>query len=172
MKLVSTLMIPLIVLTIVGYGAKKKINIYDSFLEGASEGLTTTFKIFPAVLSMIFAVNIFLRSGFIDFIFGWAGNILINLNLPISIFPMAILRSLSGNATLAILNDILGTLGAESYAGRLASVIQGCSDTTLYVIALYYGTIHIKKTRYTIGVALFADLIGILAAFIVTALFF
>ena len=172
MKSFSTLMIPLIVLVIVIYGYKKKTNIYESFLDGAKEGLITTLNIFPAIMAMIFAVNIFLKSGFMVFAFSFAQDILNNFNLPLSILPMAILRSISGNATLAILNDIFASFGPDSYAGLLASVIQGCSDTTIYVVALYYGSLQIKKTRYTVPVALFADLIGIIAAFIVTAIFF
>jgi len=172
MKLFSTILIPLIVLFIILYGYKKKINIYDSFLGGAKEGLTTTFTIFPTILAMIFAISIFLRSGFVEFIFSWTGPMLSSFNLPLNILPMTILRPISGNATLAILNEILATDGPDSFAGRLASVIQGCTDTTLYVIALYFGSVGIRKTGYTLGVALFADLVSIVVAIVVTAIFF
>ena len=172
MNTVSALIIPLIILSIIIYGYKKKINIYESFLSGAKEGLITTFKIAPAMLAMIFAVNIFLSSGFITFAFAWSSKLLSSLNLPINILPMAILRPLSGSATLAILNDIFKSMGPDSFAGRVASVIQGCTDTTLYVIALYYGSIGIKKTRYTLGVGLLADLVGLIAALVVSIIFF
>lgn len=86
--------------------------------------------------------------------------------------PMALLRPISGTATLAIMNDVFINFGPDSYIGRLASVLQGCTDTTIYVLALYFGSIGIKKTRYSLPVGLFADLVGITVAFLITMLFF
>ena len=93
-------------------------------------------------------------------------------NIHFYILPMAILRPISGTATLAIMNDIFMSYGPDSYAGRLASVLQGCTDTTIYVLALYFGSIGVKKIRYSLVVGLIADLIGITIAFILTAIFF
>lgn len=172
MNIISKIIIPLFVVYIIYRGLKYKIDVYDSFLRGAKEGLITCFNIFPAMLAMIFAINIFLNSGIINFLLGGFKSIFTSLNIPFSVFPMALLRPISGNASLAILNDILRISGPDSYAGRLASVLQGCTDTTVYVIALYFSSVRISKTKYALPVGLFADLMGILAAFIITKIFF
>ena len=172
MEIISKIILPIFIIIIVFYGVKKKINVYDTFLEGAKEGLITTFNIFPAVMAMIFAINIFLDSNFLTFFISLLKPILGNINVPIEIIPMALLRPVSGTASLAIMNDIFVSFGPDSYFGRLASILQGCTDTTIYVIALYFGTVKISKIRYSLWVGLFADLVGIIMAFVLTNLFF
>ena len=172
MEIISKVILPVIILIIIIYGVKKKINIYETFLEGAKEGLVTTFTIFPAIIAMIFAINIFLDSNFLEFVIKLISPIIGNVKYPIELFPMAILRPISGTASLAIMNDIFASYGADSFAGRLASILQGCTDTTVYVIALYFGTIKVTKIRYSLWVGLFADLVGIVMAIILTNLFF
>jgi spore maturation protein B len=168
----SKIVIPLFVFFVVFYGFIKKVNLYDSFLEGAKEGLHISVNIFPNVLAMVFAINIFLDSNFVYEILRVFEGFLMKVNIPLDILPMAILRPISGTATLAIMNDIFMSYGPDSYAGRLASVLQGCTDTTIYVLALYFGSIGVKKIRYSLVVGLIADLIGITIAFILTAIFF
>lgn len=172
MNTLSKIVIPLFVFFIVFYGFIKKVNLYDSFLEGAKEGLNISVNIFPNVLAMVFAINIFLDSNFVYEILKVFEGFLMKFNIPLDILPMAILRPISGTATLAIMNDIFMSYGPDSYAGRLASVLQGCTDTTIYVLALYFGSIGVKKIRYSLVVGLIADLIGITIAFILTAIFF
>lgn len=172
MSLVSEIILPLFIVIIIFYGVKKKVNVYDTFLDGAKEGLVTTFNIFPAVIAMIFAINIFLDSNILPFIINLIKPILFGINIPFEIIPMALLRPISGTASLAIMNDIFINFGPDSWSGRLASVLQGCTDTTVYVIALYFGTIKVSKIRYSLVVGLFADLVGIIMAFILTNLFF
>ncbi len=172
MNLISKIVIPLFVLFIIFYGVKKRVNVYDSFLEGAKEGLILVFHITPTVIAMVFAVNIFLDSNFIDGMLGFLKPIFDFINVPIDILPMALLRPISGTASLAIMNDIFIHFGPDSYIGRLASTLQGCTDTTIYVLALYFGSIKVTKTRYSLPVGLFADLMGIIAAFIITFIFF
>lgn len=172
MNLISVIIIPIFVLGIILYGFKKKINIYDTFLDGAKEGLITTFNIFPAVLAMVFAINIFLDSNVLLFLLSFLNPILELFDIPLDIIPMALLRPISGTASLAIMNDIFSTLGPDSFAGRLASVLQGCTDTTVYVLALYYGSIKVTKIGHSLSAGLFADLVGIVAAFVLTSLFF
>ena len=172
MNTLSKIVIPLFVFFIVLYGFIKKVNLYDSFLEGAKEGLHISVNIFPNVLAMVFAINIFLDSNFVYEILRVFEGFLMKVNIPLDILPMAILRPISGTATLAIMNDIFMSYGPDSYAGRLASVLQGCTDTTIYVLALYFGSIGVKKIRYSLVVGLIADLIGITIAFILTAIFF
>ena len=172
MNTLSKIVIPLFVFFVVFYGFIKKVNLYDSFLEGAKEGLLISVNIFPNVLAMVFAINIFLDSNFVYEILRVFEGFLMKVNIPLDILPMAILRPISGTATLAIMNDIFMSYGPDSYAGRLASVLQGCTDTTIYVLALYFGSIGVKKIRYSLVVGLIADLIGITIAFILTAIFF
>ena len=172
MNLFSISVIPIFVLIIIIYGFTKKINLYDTFLEGAKEGLITTFNIFPAVLAMVFAINIFLDSNFLEFLLSFLNPFLIKLNIPLDIIPMALLRPISGTASLAIMNDIFANYGPDSFAGKLASVLQGCTDTTVYVIALYYGSVKISKIGHSLSAGLFADLVGIIMAFVITILFF
>ncbi len=172
MNLISKMIIPLFVLFVVFYGYKKKIMIYDTFLEGAKEGLITVFHIFPAILAMVFAINIFLNSHILEILFSTFTPFFEKINLPIQILPMAFVRPISGTASLAIMNDIFANFGPDSFVGRLASTLQGCTDTTIYVLALYFGSIKINKTRYALSTGLFADLIGIIASFIIVHLIF
>ncbi len=168
----SNIIIPTFIVIIVLYGLKKKINIYDSFLEGAKEGMSLTFSIFPTIIAMIFAINIFLDSGVLLAVTNSFIPILRSLNIPIEILPMALLRPISGAATLSIMNDILLKYGPDSFAGNLASIMQGCTDTTLYVIALYFSSVKIFKTRYALKVGLFADFMGLTLSIIITNIFF
>lgn len=172
MNTISKLIIPLFVLIVIFYAFRRKVLIYDTFLEGAKEGLITVFHIFPSILAMVFAINIFLNSHLLETIFGVISPFLEKINLPISILPMAFVRPISGTASLAIMNEIFVNFGPDSFVGRLASTIQGCTDTTIYVLALYFGSIKISKTRYALSTGLFADFIGIIASFLVVSLLF
>lgn len=172
MGTLSIIILPLIVLTIILYGYKKRINIYDSFLRGVLEGLKTCVSIFPNMIAMIFAVNLLISSGFIEYIFSFLKPFLNNYGMSTDILSMAFFRPISGNASLAIMNNIFENFGPDSLMGRLASTLQGSTDTTFYVLALYFGSVGIKKTRYALGVGLFADCIGIIMAFVLVYLFF
>ena len=168
----SKIIIPIFILIIIFYGVAKKIDIYDSFLNGAKEGLMTCFNIFPSILAMVFAVNVFLDSNFLSTVFSFLTPALSKFNVPIDIIPMALLRPISGTASMSIMNDIFKNFGPDSFAGLLASTIQGSTDTTIYVLALYFSSIKITKIRHALYNGLFADLIGIVASFIVVALLF
>ena len=172
MGILSIIILPLIVLVIILYGYKKNINIYDSFLKGVMEGLKTSVSIFPNMIAMIFAVNLLITSGFIESIFSFLTPVLDKFMLCSDILSMAFFRPISGNASLAIMNNIFENFGPDSLMGRLASTLQGSTDTTFYVIALYFGSVGIKKIRYALGVGLFADFIGIVMSFLLVYLFF
>lgn len=169
---VSNFIVPIFVLFIILYGFKKKVNIYDSFLIGAKDGLITVFRIAPAVIAMVFATNLFLNSHFLEFIFSYFTPLLNALNIPINVLPMALVRPISGTASLAIMSNIFEVYGPDSFVGRLASNLQGCTDTTIYVLALYFGSIKVTKTKHALSAGLFADAVGIIAAFIITFIFF
>lgn len=172
MNVLSKIVIPLFVLLVIFYGLKKKVMIYDTFLEGAKEGLMTIFEIFPSIIAMVFAINIFLDSHILESLLGVLEPLFNQMNVPISILPMALVRPISGTASLAVLNDIFANLGPDSFAGRLASTIQGCTDTTIYVLALYFGSVKIKKTRHALSTGLFADFVGIMASILIVSIVF
>lgn len=166
MNNISNCIIPIIVLIIVLYALKKRVDIYDTFIDGTKESFDMTLKVFPNLLAMVFGVNIFLKSGVLDFIFNNLKPIFSYVNVQIEILPMAIMRPISGSASLAILNDIFLNYGPDSFIGTVASIIQGSTDTTFYVLTLYFGSIGIKKIRYAMWAGLFSDLVGIVTAII------
>lgn len=170
MKIISFILIPIMIMGIILYGFYKKVDIYSSFIEGANEGLKSVINIFPFTISMVFAVNIFLHSGIIEKMFSYLNFASKSLN-P-AIFPMMFLRPISGPASLVIMSDIFKTIGPDSFMGRLASTIQGSTDTTFYVITLYFGSVGITKIRYALKAGLFADFIGILMSFLFVYLIF
>lgn len=172
MKLISNLFIPILVLVIVIYGFKKKINIYDAFIEGAKESFELILNMFPAVLAMIFGVNIFTNSGIVDSFFTFLKPVFILIDVPLQILPISLMRPLSGSFGLALLNDMYAQYGPDSLISIMASVIQGSSDTTLYIITLYFGTIGIKKIKYALWVGLLCDLIAVVASIVVVNIFF
>lgn len=162
----SSVLIPLIVFIVIGYGAFKKIDVYDSFVDGASEGIGMIKSMFPSLLSMILAVNIFSSSGVINYLFGFLKSLFSVIDVPFEILPIAVLRPLSGSFGLASLSNIYKNFGVDSYISTLSSVIQGSSDTTVYIITLYFGTIGIKKIRYALWVGLLADLVMIILSIV------
>lgn len=172
MKYISIFAIPVIVLIVIVYGFYKKVDIYDTFIEGAKDGLTATLTIFPYMIAMVFATNLFIKSGVIEFSLSFARTFFNILKFPVEVIPMALLRPISGSATLGILNNIYDTFGPDSYIGRLASTIQGCTDTTFYVITLYFGSVKISKIRHSLKVGLFADLVGIVASILIVSIVF
>ena len=160
--MLNNYLIPIIIFVILVYGFFKKCDIYDSFVEGAVDGLKIVVEILPVLLAMIFAVNIFVGSDILDIIGGSFKEVI----------PMVVLRSISGNASLAVLSKIYQTCGVDSFISFLASIIQGATDTTIYVLALYFGSVKVRNSRYALPVGLFADVCGIATAFIVAKYFF
>lgn len=169
---ISNLIIPLMVLFIIIYGIKKKVNIYDEFLTGSTESFGMILKIFPCLLAMILGINIFLKSGLLNIVTNILEPFFDLIKIPIQVFPMMIMRPISGTSSLAILNNLFETFGPDSIIGILGSIIQGSTDTTFYVMTLYFGSIGIKKIRYALWAGLFADLIGITASIIITNILF
>lgn len=166
------MILPLIVLFVLLYGLKKKIDVYDTFVLGAKESFDLVFTMFPCMLAMIFGINIFLKSGILNYLFQLLKPIVDILNIPFEVFPMMILRPISGSASLAVLNNLFENYGPDSIIGLLSSVIQGSTDTTFYVLTLYFGSVGIKKIRYSLWAGLIADFVGIVSAIIVVNFFF
>ncbi|HPF83189.1 MAG TPA: spore maturation protein [Bacilli bacterium] len=172
MNYISSLIIPIMVLGVIIYGVYKKINVYDTFIEGSKESFEMVLTIFPNLLGMILAINLLLNCNFLN-LFGVILKPILDLvEVPFTIIPMVLMRPISGSSTLAMLNNILSSYGPDSFIGTLASVIQGSTDTTFYVITLYFGSVGIKKIRYSLYGGLFADLVGILASIIIVKIIF
>lgn len=170
--IISSLIIPLMVLGIVLYGIIKKVNVYDVFIDGAKESFDMVLSMFPNLLSMILGINIFLKSNLLTHLIKFINPILEFIKLPYQVLPMALIRPISGSSSLAFLNNIFSEYGPDSFLGRLGSVIQGSTDTTFYIITLYFGCVGIKKIRYALWAGLFADLIGIISSIIIVNLLF
>ena len=159
------------VLFIILYGFFKKVDVYDTFIEGVKESFSMITNLFPTFIAMILAVNLFTDSGILDLLLSLINPVLNWFNIPGEIFPLAFVRPISGSASLAYLNTIFAKYGPDSFIGLLGSVMQGCTDTTFYVISLYFGSIGIKKIRYSMFAALFADLVGIISSIVVVNIF-
>ena len=164
--------IPLVVLFIIIYGLIKKVEIYDVFLEGVKEGLSMAFKIFPTMFAMVMSVDVLVKSNILNDITILIEPIFNVIKFPKELFPLAIMRPISGSSSLILMNDILKTYGPDSHLGRVASVIQGSSDTTIYIISLYFSSIGIKKIKYSLAVGLLADLCGVILSIIIINLLF
>lgn len=166
----SDLLLPLIILLIFLYAFFKKQNSYDSFMSGAKDGLFLFSQVYPTMLAMSFAINLMRSSHLLDYVSDFISKIV--PFIPNAIVPMALFRPFSGSATLALLVDIFKTSGVDSLSGIMASIIQGSTDTTFYVISLYFAHVGIKNIRNSLKIGLVADAAGIGAAILLTLVFF
>lgn len=163
---ISRIIIPLITLIVIIYALIKKVNIYEEFLEGVKEGLNISLEIFPSMFAMIISVSVLVKSNIINDIID-----LININfIPKEILPIAILRPISSSSSIMILNDLLSTYGPDSIIGKIASIITGSTDTTIYIIGMYYSSIKVKKIKHSLLVGLLADLACIIISIIIVYL--
>ena len=161
---ISNIAIPFIIVFIVSYGICEKMKVFDIFLEGAKDGIKIIYNIFPTLLGLFLSINILRESGIIDAITDFISSFLTILKFPSEILPLALLRPISGSASMTIATDIISSYGVDSKIGLIASTIMGSTETTLYTIALYTSSIKVKKTRFVLYAALFADFIGIISS--------
>lgn len=171
-QVVSTLAIPLIILTFVTYGVFKKVKLYEVFVEGAKEGFNVAVKIIPYLVAMLVAIGIFRAGGAMDFLVLILSPVTNLIGMPAEALPMALMRPLSGSGSLGIMSEIISVHGADSFIGILVSTIMGSTETTFYVLALYFGTVGIKKARHAVAAGVLADIAGILAALFIVKLLF
>ena len=160
----SSAAMPIIILLIIVYGLVEKNKVFDVFLNGAKEGLEIVLKIFPTLIGLFVAIGALRSSGILDLIINLLNPAISLLKIPAEIMPLAILRPISGSASIAIATDIMSKYGVDSNIGLIASTIMGSTETTLYTIAIYTGCIGVKKIRFVLWAALCADLVGILAS--------
>ncbi len=171
-EIVSVLAIPLLIFTFITYGAIKKVKVYETFVDGAKEGFDIAVRIIPYLVAMLMAIGIFRGGGTMEYLVYLFRPITDFIGMPAEALPMAMMRPLSGSGSLGIMSEILAVHGPDSYIGILVSTFFGSTETTFYVLAVYFGAVNIRKTRHALAAGLLADIAGILAAvFIVNMLF-
>lgn len=170
--LLSKFAIPFMVVGIIFFGMQRKVKVYESFVEGAKDGFTTAIRIIPSFVAMLVAIGVFRESGAMDLLVSLFSPILKIFNVPKEIIPMIIMRPLSGSGSQGILSELAKTFGSESLVARTAAVMMGSSETTFYILAIYFGSISIKKQRHALPACLFADLVGFVSAIYISRLFF
>lgn len=171
-SLVSLWAIPCLVSFVLLYGLVKKVPVYDTFVEGAQDGFGTAIKLIPYLVGMMVAISVFRASGALEFILSLLSPVLNLLHIPSEIVPLAIIRPISGTGALAITTNIIEQHGPDSFLGRLASTIQGSTDTTLYILTVYFGSVGIRQIGYALKVGLWADFAGMVAAIVIVTLVF
>ncbi|MCK8824252.1 spore maturation protein [Fuchsiella alkaliacetigena] len=164
--------IPIIILVIVGYAYFKDVEVYEVFTEGAVEGFTTVVEIIPYLIAMLMAISIFRASGALEICLQILEPILSFFGIPRQIVPLGLIRPLSGTGSLGLVTELIQEYGPDSLIGRLASTIQGSTETTFYVVAVYFGAVGVKKSRYSIIAGLIADVVGFIAAIYIVKLIF
>jgi spore maturation protein SpmB len=173
--LLGSVMIFSIILLFIAYAAIQKINVYESFVEGAKEGFTTSVQIIPYLIAILVAISVFRTAGCMDYIVNGIGYIVNNLgfdNRFVPALPVGLMKTLSGSGARGLMVDVMKTYGVDSFQGKLASIIQGSTETTFYVLAVYFGSVNIKKTKYAVTCGLIADFVGLVGAIVVAYAFY
>lgn len=171
----SNLILFSIIIVFILLAIRKKVNVYETFIEGAKEGFSVAVKIIPFLVAILVAIGVFRASGAMDFLIDGTKYLFAAMGVNtdfIEALPTALMKPLSGSGARGMMVDAMNTYGADSFVGRVASTVQGATDTTFYIIAVYFGSVGIKKTRYAVTCGLIADFTGIIAAILMAYLFF
>lgn len=169
---ISKGLLPIFVLIIIIYGLYKKIDIYEIFIKGVKEGLSISINIFPTIFAMSLAINILIKSNVLNVFINLISPLTNIFLIPKEVLPLSILRPISGSSTLIFLDNILKIYTPDSFIGRVASIIQGSSDTTIYIIGLYFGSIGIKKIKHSLFVGLLSDFMCVIIAICIVKIIF
>ena len=164
---ISSAAIPTVILIILLYGVAEKNKVYDTFLEGAKDGIEIVFKLFPTLVGIFLAVGALRKSGIIDLIIKLISPITNLLKIPNQILPLAMLRPISGSASMAVAVDIMQKYGVDTTIGLITSTIMGSTETTLYTIAVYTSCVGVKKTRFVLFAAVIADFVGMITSVVI-----
>ena len=174
-KIGGNFLLFMVIMLFVGLGAYKKINVYEAFIDGAKDGFHTSIRILPYLVGMLVGIGVFRASGAMDALamgLDWFFSLFLSDTRFVDAIPTALMKPLSGSGAKAMMVEAMKTYGADSFAGRLSCLFQGAADTTFYIVALYFGSVGIKKTRYAVTAGLVADLGGIIAAIFIAYIFF
>ena len=174
-NIISNTLLLIIIVGFIGAALYKRINVFEAFIEGAKGGFETSVKVIPYMVGMLVGIAVFRASGTLDFItlgISKFCSLFTDHTEWVDALPTAFMKPLSGSGAKAMMVECMKTYGPDSFAGRLSCLFQGAADTTFYIIALYFGSVGIKRTRYAVGAGLFADFMGVIAAIVVAYLFF
>jgi spore maturation protein B len=169
---VSRWAIPFLLLVIPVYGFFKRLPVYETFVEGAEEGFYTAIKIIPFLVGMLVAISVFRASGAMDYALQAIMPLMQKLGSPAEVMPLALMRPLSGSGALGLATELIKNYGPDSLIGRMASVMQGTTDTTFFVLTVYFGSVGIKRYKYALITGLSADITGLIASIYVCNLLF
>ncbi|WP_174613643.1 spore maturation protein [Virgibacillus ihumii] len=169
---ISTWLIPCFILIVLVVATWKRVPTYEMFVEGGKEGVSMAFSLLPFLVGMIVSIAILRSSGALEAFINLITPFLVQIGIPPDIIPLALVRPISGTAALGMTTELISTHGADSFIGRLASTMQGSTDTTLYILTVYFGAVGIRKMGYAVKVGLLADLVGIIASIIIVTLIF
>lgn len=173
--LLGGLIIFFIIVLFITYGAIKKLNVYEAFIDGAKEGFQTAVMIIPFLIAILVAISVFRTTGCMDYIVNGIASLVAACGLDTSFvpaLPVGLMKPLSGGGARGLMIDVMKTYGADSFQGRLACIIQGSTETTFYILAVYFGSVNIKRTKYAIACGLIADFVGLIAAIVLAYIFF
>ncbi len=162
----SDSMIPFILVLVVGYGILQKVDIFDTFIEGAVDGFRTVYKILPTLIGLMIAIGVLRQSGALEMLSGLLNPITAWFRFPSELVPLVVVKMFSSSAATSLLLDVYKQFGPDSYLGTLASVLMSCSETIFYTMSVYFMTAKVTKTRYTLAGALVATLAGIVASMV------
>lgn len=168
----SSLVIPLLILFIIGLGLVKKVAVYEEFVEGAKEGFSTAVRIMPYLVAMLFSIAMFRASGAMEGLISIIAPLFSAVGVPSEVLPMAIIRPLTGSGSVGVLAELIAQYGADSLIVKIAATMFGSTETTLYVLAVYFGAVNINKTSYALQAGLMADFVGFIAAVTVCTWYF
>jgi spore maturation protein B len=171
-NLIAVFAIPLVLLVFLSWGIFKKVKVYEVFVEGAKDGFNTAIRIIPYLVAMLVAIAIFRASGAMEILSTILAPVTSLIGMPAETFPMAVMRPLSGSGSLGIMTELMRTHGPDSLIGIMASTMYGSSETTFYVLAVYFGAVAVKNTRHAVLVGIIADVVGMLAAVWIVNLLF
>ncbi len=171
-NIVSIVAIPLILFLFLGYGLIKKVKVYEVFVEGAKDGFNVAIRIIPYLVAMLVAIGIFRASGAMEVLTGMFAPVTNLIGMPAESLPMAMMRPLSGSGSLGVMTEIMKVHGPDSFIGVLVSTMYGSTETTFYVLAVYFGSVNVKNTRHALPAGLTADLFGMLGAVFICRILF
>jgi spore maturation protein B len=168
---ISIFAIPALVVFVIVYGAFRKVNVYEAFVEGAKEGFTVAVRIIPYLVAMLVAIGVFRAGGAMTILTALLSPVTSLIGMPAETIPMALMRPLSGSGALGVMSEIITAHGPDSLIGRMVSVMMGSGETTFYVLAVYFGSVSVSRTRHAVPAGIVADVASILASvWIVNAL--
>ncbi len=172
MQTIAVFILPLIIVMIPLFGLIKKVPVYEVFVDGAREGFQIGVRIIPYIVAILFAIGMFRASGAMDFLMAALGPVLGWVGFPVEVLPMAIFRPLTGSGSVGVLADMVATYGEDSLFVKMAATMFGSTETTFYVLAVYFGAVGIRKVKYSVQTGLIADLAGIIASVVIVYLLF